>query len=506
MPDILLCTLNARYSHASLGLRYLRANLGALRDRSAILEFEARQEPADIVASILRECPRIVGLGVYIWNARACLEVATLLKRVCPKVFLVLGGPEVSYETEDQPIVAIADAVICGEADVAFRELCERILDGGNLESKVVQAGVPEFASITLPYEEYTDEDLAHRVLYVEASRGCPYKCQFCLSSLDVPVREAPLEAFLDAMNRLLDRGARQLKFVDRTFNLNLRVVRRILESLRSRKEPGLFFHFEMIPDRLPGELLELLTNFPPGSIQLELGIQTFDPEVGRRIERRQDVHRVEANLRALQSLDSVHVHADLIAGLPGEDLKTFAAGFDRLVALGPQEIQVGILKRLKGTPITRHDQSHAMVYSPFPPFEILSTKDVTYEDMTVIKDFARTYDLVANSGNFLESVPLLIRDASPFDSFRRLTERMIRSAGRVYSLPLARWAEEIFLFATEELRIEADVIGSALARDFARGGRTDVPGCLLPWKVTERARTPKVRRELKRQDRRLQL
>jgi len=125
---------------------------------------------------------------------------------------------------------------------------------------------------------------------------------------------------------------------------------------------------------------------------------------------------------------------------------------------------------------------------------------------MTLIKDFARTYDLVANSGNFLESVPLLIRDASPFDRFRRLTERMIRSAGRVYSLPLARWAEEIFLLATEELRIEADVIGSALARDFARGGRTDVPGCLLPWKVTERARAPKVRRELKRQDRRLQL
>jgi radical SAM superfamily enzyme YgiQ (UPF0313 family) len=368
MPEIVLSTLNARYSHASLGLRYLRSNLGSLRDQSQIMEFESKQEPGDIAASILRQDPKIVGLGVYIWNARASFEVATLLKSVRKDLVLVLGGPEVSYETLGQPIAEIADVVVCGEADLAFAKLCHHVLNGGAITEKIVQAPLPSFDALTLPYDEYTDEDLAHRVLYVEASRGCPFKCQFCLSALDIPVREAQLDTFLKAMGTLLERGARQLKFVDRTFNLNLRVVRRILTFLLERIQPGHFFHFEMIPDRLPSELLELLQQFPSGSIQLEVGIQTFNDEVGERIERRQNLKRVEANLTALRELPSVHVHADLIAGLPGEDMESFARGFDRLVQLAPEEIQVGILKRLKGTPIIQHDQEFSMVYSAFHP------------------------------------------------------------------------------------------------------------------------------------------
>src|SRR5207247_3930379 len=188
---------------------------------------------------------------------------------------------------------------------------------------------------------------------------------EFCLSSLDVPVRNVPLDAFLAAMQRLLDRGLRQFKFVDRTFNLNLNFSRSILQFFLDRYEPGLFLHFEMIPDRLPEALRETIARFPAGALQFEVGVQTFNDDVAARISRKQDNAKLADNLRYLREHTGVHVHADLIVGLPGEDVESFARGFDRLVALKPQEIQVGMLKRLRGTPIVRHDVEWGMVYSP---------------------------------------------------------------------------------------------------------------------------------------------
>ena len=223
---------------------------------------------------------------------------------------------------------------------------------------------------------------MAHRVIYIEASRGCPFTCEFCLSSLDVPVRQFPLDPLLAAADKLLERGVRQFKFVDRTFNLNIAASRRILEFFLERQRPGLFVHFEMIPDRLPEALREVIAKFPPGALQFEVGIQTFDEAVSSNISRRQDYGRLADNLRFLREQTGVHVHADLIAGLPGETLESFAAGFDRLVAMGPQEIQVGILKRLRGTPIVRHDQAWEMVYSAHPPYEILRNKLLDFATM----------------------------------------------------------------------------------------------------------------------------
>ena len=204
MPDIVLTTLNAKYAHASFGLRYLMANLGDLRPRAAILEFDINQKPLDIVEAILARRPRIVGLGIYIWNAEQALRVVADLKRIQPDVTIVLGGPEVSHETDQQEIVALADFVITGEADIAFGELCEKLLEGRRPLTKIIPADLPEFApkspsvrpALALPYDLYDEQDIAHRVIYVEASRGCPFKCEFCLSSLDVPVRNVPLETF----------------------------------------------------------------------------------------------------------------------------------------------------------------------------------------------------------------------------------------------------------------------------------------------------------------------
>ena len=469
MADIILTTLNARYAHCAFGLRYLMANLGELQARARILEFDINQRPLDVVEAILRHEPKIVGLGVYIWNATPSFQVVADLKRLQPGLIVIIGGPEVSYECDQQEIVRLADHVITGEADLAFAELCRDVLASPAPRPPIISAPLPDFDRLALPYELYTDADIAHRVIYVEASRGCPYECEFCLSSLDVPVRNAPLEPFLAAMQRLLDRGVRQFKFVDRTFNLNLKTSSAILRFFGERYRPGLFVHFEMIPDRLPQALREPIKEFPPGALQFEVGIQTFNEEVAKLISRRQDNAKAEENLRWLREETGVHVHADLIVGLPGEDVASFAAGFDRLVALGPQEIQVGLLKRLRGTPIVRHDREWGMVYSPHPPYEILQTKLIDFFTMQRLRRFARYWDLIANSGNFVETTPLLWRDGLLFQGFMRFSDWLYAQTRQTHSIALARLRELVARYLTNEVGVAREEVQRALHLDSGR-------------------------------------
>jgi radical SAM superfamily enzyme YgiQ (UPF0313 family) len=506
LPDIILTTLNARYAHAAFGLRYLMANLGPLQTQAQILEFDINQKPTDVVETILAASPRIVGMGVYIWNVNPATQVVAELKRLRPDLMVVLGGPEVSFETDEQEICRIADYVITGEADLAFAELCGELLEGKKPPNRIVPAGLPDFSRLKLPYDFYDDRDLAHRVVYVEASRGCPFSCEFCLSSLDVPVRNVPLADFLAAMGRLLDRGLRRFKFVDRTFNLNLQTSRAILDFFWKRYEPGMFLHFEMIPDRLPDGLRELIRQFPPGALQFEVGIQSFSDEVCRRISRRQDAGKAEKNLKFLRDQTGVHVHVDLIVGLPGEDVASFAVGFDRLVAMGPQEIQVGLLKRLRGTPIVRHDMAWGMVYSPNPPYEILQTSAIDFAMMQRLRRFARYWDLVCNSGNFVESSPLIWAEGSPFARFLHFSDWIFARAGKNHGIALTRLSELIFQFLTGESRHDAVFVAQAVWNDYQRGGRSDRPGFLLKhlppdsMKVERRAIVSKaVKRQMRR-------
>ena len=517
MADIVLTTLNAKYPHAAFGLRYLLANLGPLRASAAIAEFDINQRPVDIAEALLARNPKIIGFGIYIWNVAPATEVVAILKRVRPGITIILGGPEVSYEAETQPIVQLADYVITGEADVAFARACQQLLSGQSPMAKIIPAELPDFSDLVLPYDLYDDQDVAHRIIYVEASRGCPFSCEFCLSSLDIPVRHVPLPAFLDHLQRLLDRGVRQFKFVDRTFNLDLETSRMILEFLLARHRPGLLFHFEMVPDRLPVALRDVIGRFPPGALQFEVGVQTFNPEVAERIARRQNYERLEANLRFLRGQTGVHIHADLIAGLPGESLESFAAGFDRLIALGPHEIQVGILKRLRGTPIARHDADWKMVYNPHAPYEILQNRLIDFAAMQKLRRFARYWDLVGNSGNFVETTSLIWSDMeresrlapalptasvlgtahadscvhtepaaggtpaplSPFAAFMRWSEWLHAHTGRTDGIALVRLMGLLFEFLTLERKLDPELVASVMWRDYRRGGRRDKPGFL---------------------------
>jgi radical SAM superfamily enzyme YgiQ (UPF0313 family) len=583
-PDIVLTTLNAKYIHAAFGLRYLLANLGELKSRACLVEFDINQRPLDIAEFLLTRNPKIIGFGIYIWNVGPTTEVIAAMKRLRPDIKIILGGPEVSYETEQQEIVKLADHVITGEADLKFAEVC-RVLLGrvklprvpavsavskeqfqenpltrrnaalspirrerwargpsdklgfpeesmdrageGFVLPKIIPAELPEFAQLTLPYDLYTDDDIAHRIIYVEASRGCPFTCEFCLSSLDIPVRQVPLPALLGQLQRLLDRGVKQFKFVDRTFNLNVNVSKTILEFFLARYRPGHFFHFEMIPDRLPESLREIIAKFPPGALQFEVGIQTFNEKVSHLISRKQNYEKLADNFHFLRGKTGVHIHADLIVGLPGETLESLAAGFNQLIALDPQEIQVGILKRLRGTPIVRHDVEWQMVYNPHPPYEILQNKLIDFTTMQKLRRFARYWDLIGNSGNFVETTPLIWssggkrfvaspfsqgqgtdeaapsidrqntpsprpsttkkrvdagrerRNFSPFHAFLHFSEWLYGRTGRTDSIALVRLMELLFEFLTDKLQLDRQPVSAALWRDYQRGGRRDKPGFL---------------------------
>jgi radical SAM superfamily enzyme YgiQ (UPF0313 family) len=505
MADIVLTTFNAKFIHAAFGLRCLLANLRELQPRTILIEYDINQKATDIAEGLLLHHPKIIGIGVYIWNADLSRAVVEIVKKVRPDIVVILGGPEVSHETERQTITQLADFVITGEADLKFAEVCREILAGKLPAQKVIHSELPDLAQLQLPYSFYDDRDVAHRIVYVEASRGCPFTCEFCLSSLEIPVRQFPLESFLAEMEKLYQRGVQHFKFVDRTFNLNLNTSRAILEFFLARLRPGLFLHFEMIPDRLPEALREIIARFPEGILQIEVGIQTFNPEVSTRIKRRQNYAKLADNFRYLRSQTGVHIHADLIAGLPGETLESFAQGFDTLVELDPQEIQLGILKRLRGTPIVRHDEEWAMLYSTSPPYEILQNKSLSFAELQLLRRFARHWDLVVNSGNFRCAAPLIwMNETSAFHAFAGWSAWLYAATGRNHSIALNSLAELLFRYLTEEKKLPARQAAQALWRDFERVGRSDRPDFLREHLAEEFERKPEIqaRTGLKRQRR----
>ncbi|MCS7337291.1 MAG: B12-binding domain-containing radical SAM protein [Verrucomicrobiae bacterium] len=486
MADIVLATLNAKYVHTAFGLRYLFANLGELKSKAVIVESDINKRTLEIAEAILEHDPRVVGLGVYIWNVAQTTELVAVLKRLRPDLVVVLGGPEVSYETESQRIVELADVVVTGEADAAFGQLCSELLAAGRAAPragnlpKVMAAQTPDLAQIALPYEHYTAEDVAHRIVYVETSRGCPFGCEFCLSSLDRRVRYFPLEPFFQELDRLIERGATRFKFVDRTFNLELERSLKLLRFLRERCRPGQMFHFEIVPDRLQDEFLEFVAQFPPEVLRFEVGVQTFNPQVAMRINRFQNYQRLKRNLRFLREQTGVLLHADLVFGLPGETLDSFADGFDELVALRPHEIQLGILKRLRGAPISRHDVEWQMVYNPNPPYEILQSKTVSFDTVQRVRRFARFWELIWNSGNFGRTAPMIwARASSPFRAFMRWSDWLFARVRRTDSIALVSLMELLFEYLTVELGLDPAGVAAALAEDYQRAGRRELPAFL---------------------------
>jgi radical SAM superfamily enzyme YgiQ (UPF0313 family) len=485
---ILLCTLNSTYQHSSFGLRYLFANLNEHQPDAEILEWTIKENPRNIVEKILLRRPQIVGFSVYIWNTEELFEVCSILKLVAPEVILVLGGSEISYETETQRLYPIADYIIIGEAEFLFKTFCDEILSGHRPDQKIIRGALPEIKSIQLPYHLYTDDDIKNRVIYVEASRGCPYKCEYCLSSLDKSVRSFDLDLFLGEIKKLMDRGARTFKFVDRTFNLSPVTSVTILHFFLNHIDLGLFLHFEMVPDRLPVEIKDLIQKFPAGSLQFEVGIQTLNADVAKNVSRKNDLKKVEENFQFILNETKVHTHADLIVGLPGEDIESFGMGFDRLAQMQPDEIQVGILKRLKGTPIIRHESQFQMRYQNFAPFQILSTSTMDYQTLQRMNRFAKFWDLYANSGEFKNFIKVIrSQPGSYFWNFMKLVDQLSEKYSETHSISLASLAEAAWNYLVQ-LGLTRDLATETIITDYCHGNKKrDLPVFLKKSAITEK-------------------
>ena len=519
-PAIVLATLNAKYIHASLGLRYLLANMGELRPLTVLREFTIASSAQQVVDALLLLLDgaaaasdgvapgvQVVGFGVYVWNVRQTTAVLRLLKAARPQVKAVLGGPEVSHELDGQEIVALADHVVTGWGDFSFPQLCRSLLYGPPPRAKVIVGEQPPLDQIALPYGEYSADDLAHRLLYVESSRGCPFKCEFCLSALDKSAWAFDLDAFLGELQGLYQRGARNFKFVDRTFNLkvdaSIRILQFFLDRLTSSDDP-LFVHFEVVPDHLPDRLKQMIARFPPGVLQLEVGVQSFNVEVQQRIARRQDNARSEANLRWLVTQSAAHVHADLIFGLPGETLESFALGFDRLYAIAPHEIQLGLLKRLRGAPIARHTAAYAMAYDPEPPYTVRQTGAVDAATVLRMTRFARYWELIANSGRFVQTRQLLLGAgvASPFYAFLALADWLWLTSEKTNGWSPESLVDALFDYLCRQRGISAASVQKALLADYLASGARGSPRALAGLLPRREAPRPSLRALAARQDR----
>ena len=463
MNRILLVAVNAGYVHSSFSLRCLLANMGELADETELVETDVETSPVQLCERLLASRPAIIGFSVYIWNYTYVLSVLRLLRILSPETRLVVGGPQV---VPDDPATAglftLADCAVVGEAD---SNVAQTFLSA---HSSFAQTGMSaphsSLAHLQLPYPLYSDEDIAHRVIYAETSRGCPFQCAYCTSAGQGPIRFFPRDPLFAHLETLIRRGARKFKFLDRSFNHNgengLAVLDFLLRQTQAHLGETFQFHFEFTPCPLSEEWKRRLCLFRPGELHLEVGIQTLDADVARRIGRPFSASDssyavLEETLRFLIHEAKADVHADLILGLPGETLDGIADGFNRLVALRPAELQVGILKNLPGTHLGRRFAEYDLRFSPEPPYEILSTSTLPFETLCHLARFARCWELLYNRGRFPASMALLLDDVSttPFEKIMSLADTLHATHGRLHALSPRQLAVALSaLFPTKEM------------------------------------------------------
>jgi hypothetical protein len=457
----------------------LQANLNELQARSEICEFVVNRPIAEVVESLLSRRPKLILVSVYIWNVEKTLVLLRGLREAAPEVTLILGGPEVSYSPLFPGIEEAADYIVTGEGEITGYQLCRRRLDGDPPSTKFLVGEQADVTTTRMPYDLYTENDVTHRIIYVETSRGCPYRCEYCLSSLDRQVRFFPLEEMLAGFQQLLDRGVLLFKLLDRTFNTKIDRAVSILEFFLNNWRPGLTIHCELIPDRIPDALKACFQKFPAGTLQFEVGVQSFNQEVLDRIQRAQIAEKVEANIAWLCAESGAVVHADLIFGLPGEKLESIQDSFNRLVRLAPDQIQLNLLKLLKGTPIARHTETFGMVYDTQPPFEIQETSTIDRDCMQSLREFSRVWTLFHNQEKLKTSLPFIWQDAEdPFDAFMDFTRYIKKQCGKLYGIPLSKQALLLNDYLTLNC-FDTQRAKQSLLADYSDAGRRKIPGIL---------------------------
>lgn len=429
---VLLVGINSKYIHSNLAIRYLKAFTKDLNFHSDTKEYTINDRIENIVPSIMEEKADIIAFSTYIWNLEYVTKISKIIKLIDPSIEIIYGGPEVSYDGEDFLINNSGDYVIEGEGEETFREFIKRkmgIIEENNIKGlyekkngNITYGGkrpLMDMSKLIFPYE--ADEDLENKIVYFEGSRGCPFNCKYCLSSTIHGVRFLDTERVKEELQFLIKKNIKLIKFVDRTFNCNSRFSMEIWEFLSSVNTTATF-HFEISADILKKEEIELLAKAPKGRFQFEVGVQTTNDEVLKNINRNVNFSDIKEKIEELQSIKNIKQHLDLIAGLPGEDYESFKRSFNDVYSIKPEEVQLGFLKLLKGAPMTEEADKWGMVYSPYPPYEILKTDMISYERMTELKSLEAMVDKYYNSQKFTNIINYFEKKfENPFELFNAL-------------------------------------------------------------------------------------
>lgn len=432
---ILLTAINAKYIHSNLAIYSLKACAGENEKYVELAEFTINNQKDYILEEIYKKHPDILCLSCYIWNLDYVESIAREYHKICPDVPIWLGGPEVSYEVEaflntHEEITGI----MIGEGEDTFRELCEHYVTGSiSLETIrgiafrkegdvffTESRGIMNMSDIPFCYN--TMEDFSNRIIYYESSRGCPFSCSYCLSSVDKTLRFRDLELVKKELKFFIDQKVPQIKFVDRTFNCNHKHAMEIWRFVKENDNGITNFHFEISADLINEEELALISDMRPGLIQLEIGVQSTNEVTIKEIHRTMKLERLKEVVRQIQAGANIHEHLDLIAGLPFEGYDSFKKSFDEIYELKPNQLQLGFLKVLKGSYMYEHAREYGILYHDRPPYEVLKTNWLSYDDVLKIKQVEEMLEVYYNSGQYEVTMKLMDKMFdSAFDMFQAL-------------------------------------------------------------------------------------
>ena len=433
---ILLVACNAKYIHSNLAVYDLQAYASDYADHIVLKEYTINQQKDDIMRDIYLEHPDVVCVSCYIWNLSFVKELMADLTKILPDVDFWAGGPEVSYDaekflTENQEF----KGVMVGEGEETFKELAGYYIEKNpqNLKNmtgicyrvgdQIIHNGWRQIMDLSrIPFIYKDLSDFKNRIIYYESSRGCPFSCSYCLSSIDKKLRFRDTEMVKKELQFFLDHKVPQVKFVDRTFNCKHDHSIAIWKYIMEHDNGITNFHFEIAADILNEEELELLEQMRPGLVQLEIGVQSTNPKTIKEIHRVMDFEKVSKIVRRIQDKGNVHEHLDLIAGLPYEDVESFAHSFDDVYALKPEQLQLGFLKVLKGSFMQEHQEEYGIVHKAHPPYEVLYTKWISYEDVLRLKGIEEMVEVYYNSRQFTNTMEELEKEYdSAFTMYDRL-------------------------------------------------------------------------------------
>lgn len=434
--NIIISTLNAKYIHTSLSIRYLKAYAQPDYDVQ-LAEYTIKDPIMNIVGDLYSKKPDVIGFSCYIWNIEETMKVVAMLKKINPELVIILGGPEVTYDVgEWLDQIPGADFIVIGEGEVTFKALLSEI-EGANDYKKVggiayrqdgkkviqPQNGKVDLKSLPTPYRLEEDRnELSKRVTYIETSRGCPFSCQFCLSSIEVGVRYFDREKIKEDIRYLMENGAKTIKFVDRTFNISRSYAMDMFQFLIDEHHPGVVFQFEITADIMRPEVIQFLNDHAPaGLFRFEIGVQSTNDHTNDLVMRRQNFEKLTRTVTMVKDGQKIDQHLDLIAGLPEEDYHSFRKTFNDVFELRPEEMQLGFLKMLRGTGLRIRANDHDYIYSDHAPYEILGNNVLSFDDIVRIKQVEDVLEKYWNDHRMDHTTEFLVESVfnSPFDFFQ---------------------------------------------------------------------------------------